>query len=111
MAATGQAAAGGEGQAQGQGGEAVQNGSEQGQGSDLGQLVQQLVDGQQAQGQSMEEMRSFLASNPWAAQQVQEASQQQEQGLDLSFLDPQTSWTEDPAQLGQRLNDVISQAV
>lgn len=83
MAATGQAggAAGGEGAAQGQ---AQGEGQAQQSGPDVSQLADLL--GQQ--GQSLEEMRNFLASNPWAAQAQQEG--EGEQGgdqIDLSFLD------------------------
>lgn len=104
MAAMGQAGGEGQGQAQGQGGEAAQNG--QAQGPDFGQLAEQL--GTLASGQ--EEMRAFLASNPWAQQQAQEG-QPQEEGIDLSFLDPGQTMYEDPQALGRQLNDVISAAV
>lgn len=104
MAATGQAA-GGEGAAQGQGGEAAQ-GQQQAQGADLGQLSEQIG----ALGGGLEDMRQFLAGNPWAQQPDQ--GQQQDDGLDLSWLNPeQQSPLDDPAALSQKLNEVISGAV
>lgn len=106
MAATGQAASG-EGQGQQQGGEAAQNGGQQAQGPDLSQLGEQIG----TLGSGLEEMRQFLQSNPWAAQQT-EAGQAEDEGLDLSWLNPeQQSPLDDPAALSQRLNEVINGAV
>jgi hypothetical protein len=98
MSAPGQAGgdAGGDGQAQG--GEA--------QGPDLSGMVDQI--GQIAAGQ--EEMRQFLASNPWQ-QQEQAADPQDDGTLDLSWLDPQNTAYEDPNVVAQRLNDQINGAV
>jgi hypothetical protein len=99
MSAPGQAAggdAGGDnGQAQGEA-----------QGPDLSGMVDQI--GQIASGQ--EEMRQYLASNPWQAQEPA-AEEAQDEGLDLSWMDPQNPVYEDPAAVAQRLNDQISGAV
>jgi hypothetical protein len=97
MSAPGQAAgdAGGNGEAQGEG-----------QGPDLSGMVDQI--GQIASGQ--EEMRQYLASNPWQQPEA-EPEAQQDEGLDLSWLDPNAQQYEDPAQVAQRLNDQISGAV
>lgn len=99
MAATGQAA-GGDGGQQAQG-----EGQAQQTGPDLGQLAEQVG----GINSSLEDMRTFLQSNPWAQQQTQEAVQ--EAGgdeIDLSFLD-------DPAMLpqdaSQRLNEVLNSAI
>jgi hypothetical protein len=98
MSAPGQAAGdagGGNGEAQGEG-----------QGPDLSGMVDQI--GQIASGQ--EEMRQYLASNPWQQPEA-EPEAQQDEGLDLSWLDPNAQQYEDPAQVAQRLNDQISGAV
>lgn len=102
MAAVGQ----GEGQqTQGEGGEETQGAS-----FDPQQLATQL--GQQ--GETLEQMRQFLASNPWAAQQAQEngdAAQQQQTAagdFDLSYLDDQAL---SPEQLQAKLADAINGAV
>jgi hypothetical protein len=69
-------------------------------------MVDQI--GQIASGQ--EEMRQYLASNPWQQPEA-EPEAQQDEGLDLSWLDPNAQQYEDPAQVAQRLNDQISGAV
>jgi hypothetical protein len=101
MSAVGQGTGGGEA-AQGQG-----EAQDQGQAApDLNAFTDQLS--QIAQGQ--EEMRQYLASNPWqAAEQPDDGQQQQPQELDLSWLDSADP-AYDPQAVGQRLNDVISQA-
>lgn len=100
MAATGQAggAAGGEGAAQGQA-----QGEGQAQGAP-GQDVSQLADLLGQQGQSLEEMRSFLASNPWAPQQQGEGEGDQGGEIDLSFLD-------DPALAPEALQQQMTQTI
>jgi hypothetical protein len=97
MSAPGQAAGGdgGNGEAQGEG-----------QGPDLSGMVDQI--GQIASGQ--EEMRQYLASNPWQQPET-EPEAQPDEGLDLSWLDPNAPVYEDPAAVAQRLNDQISGAV
>lgn len=99
MAATGQAggAAGGEGAAQGQ---AQGEGQAQQSGPDVSQLADLL--GQQ--GQSLEEMRNFLASNPWAAQPQQEGEGEQGAEIDMSYLDDPTL---DTAALQQQMQSQI----
>jgi hypothetical protein len=104
MAAMGQAAGGGEGQAQGAG-----QGEGQGQpqgGPDLSGLVEQI--GTIASGQ--EEMRQFLASNPWAAQAGQEEAESGGE-LDLSFLDPAANVYENPDAVAERLNQTLNGVV
>jgi hypothetical protein len=80
----------------------------QGQGPDLSRMVDQI--GQIASGQ--EEMRQYLASNPWTPQ---DAEPQQEgtpdEGLDLSWLDPQATAYDDPQAVADRLNTQINGAV
>jgi hypothetical protein len=97
MSAPGQAAGGGGGEGQTQG---------EAQGPDLNGMVDQI--GQIASGQ--EEMRQFLASNPWQPQEA-EAEQPEADNLDLSWLDPQNQVYDDPNAVAQRLNDQISGAV
>jgi hypothetical protein len=97
MSAPGQAAGGDSGNGEAQG---------EGQGPDLSGMVDQI--GQIASGQ--EEMRQYLASNPWQQPET-EPEAQQDEGLDLSWLDPNAQQYEDPAQVAQRLNDQISGAV
>lgn len=96
----------GEGQAQTEG----QNGDSQGQGQqgpDISGMVDQL--GTVASG--MEEMRQFLASQPWQ-QQATEGEQEQDNGeLDLSWLDPQSQTYEDPAAVAARLSEQLNGAV
>lgn len=78
--------AGPAGDAQGQG-EGEGQAAEQ-QGPDYGALSQQL----EQQGQSLDQLREYLQSNPWAQQEQGQEQAQEEQGLDLGFLesgDPQ----------------------
>jgi hypothetical protein len=99
MSAMGQGQAGGEGAAQASQGQGESQGSA---GPDLSTLAQSL--GQQ--GETLEQMRQFLSSQPW---QQQEAAQQEEAGgdeIDLSWLDQEMTLNPDAA--AQRLNDVIS---
>lgn len=103
MSAMGQAA-GGEGQAQGEG-QAEGQGQ---QGPDISGMVEQL--GTVASG--MEEMRQFLASQPWQQQAQQEGEAEQDNGeLDLSWLDPQSQTYEDPAAVAARLSEQLNGAV
>jgi hypothetical protein len=97
MSAPGQAAGGDSGNGEAQG---------EGQGPDLSGMVDQI--GQIASGQ--EEMRQYLASNPWQQPET-EPEAQPDEGLDLSWLDPNAPVYEDPAAVAQRLNDQISGAV
>jgi hypothetical protein len=106
--------------ATGQGGEAAQQtqtngGAGEGGGEaqqaapDFGALSEQLQ--QLAGGQ--EELRQFLATNPWQAQETQQ--QQQEQApaspeVDLSWLDPADPGY-DPEQMSQRLTETFGQYV
>ena len=96
----GEAAGQNAGQAEGQGQGAE---SEAQQGPDFGALAQQL----EQQGQSLEELRGFLQSNPWAQQeQQQEAELAQEELPDLGFLE-----SGDPdfdQQLAQNLQNLIN---
>jgi len=103
MSAPGQAGgdAGGQGDGQAQGGDGQVQG-----GPDLSGMVDQI--GQIAAGQ--EEMRQFLASNPWQAQEA-EAEQPDGGELDLSWLDPQSAVYENPDAVAQRLNEQINGAV
>src|SRR5690606_5664692 len=78
-------------------------------GGDLNGLVSQI--GQIAQGQ--EEMRQFLASNPWQAQQ-QEGEPPAEEGMDLSWLFGDQQQLEPEAetqQLADRFNQTLKAAV
>src|SRR3954451_6685966 len=104
MSAPGQAGGDAGTPSNGDGGE----GQAQGQGPDLSRMVDQI--GQIASGQ--EEMRQYLASNPWTPQ---DADQQQEgtpdEGLDLSWLDPQATAYDDPQAVADRLNTQINGAV
>jgi hypothetical protein len=75
------------------------------QGPDFGALTQQL----EAQGQSLEQLREYLQSNPWAAQEQQGEPAQEEQPLDLGFLesgDPQFD-----QELAQNLQQLIQSQV
>jgi hypothetical protein len=99
MSAMGQGQAGGEGAAQGQG-EGQNGGGE----DHLAGLTQQL--GQQ--GQALEEMRSFLQSNPWAQQQQEAAPEEGNGEIDLSWLDDPAI---DQQTASARLNDVLNGAV
>jgi hypothetical protein len=99
MSAPGQAAGGdgGEGQTQGEA-----------QGPDLNGMVDQI--GQIASGQ--EEMRQFLASNPWQPQEQAEQEPEAQPDLDLSFLDPYG--TQDPQAVQQThegLQGMVHQAL
>jgi hypothetical protein len=108
VSATGQ---GGEAaqQTQGQNGGTGEGGGEAQQAApDFGALSEQLQ--QLAGGQ--EELRQFLATNPWQAQETQ---QQQEQTpaspeVDLSWLDPADPGY-DPEQMSQRLTETFGQYV
>lgn len=99
MSAMGQGQAGGEGAAQ------ASQGQGESQGPDLSTLAQSL--GQQ--GETLEQMRQFLSSQPW--QQQQEAAQEDQgsEEIDLSWLDQEMTLNPDAA--AQRLNDVISQSI
>lgn len=93
--------AGGQSAAQGQGeGEGVQ----QQQGPDTAALAEQL--GQLSSGQ--EELRQFLMSAPWQAQEAE--GEQDGQDLDLSFLDAEDPGF-DPNTIADRLGGLIEQAV
>lgn len=89
-------------------GDAAQNGQGDGgeaqQGPDVSALAEQLG----SLTQSQEQMREFLMSNPWQAQEQQTQEQQQNPELDLGFLD-------DPAlsqeQLAQQFNTMLDQGV
>lgn len=75
------------------------------QGPDYGALSQQL----EQQGQSLDQLREYLQSNPWAAQEQGEEPGQEEQPLDLGFME-----TGDPQfdqELAQNLQQLISQQV
>lgn len=102
MSAVGQGTSGGEGAAA-----ATQSqGQDQGQqGPDLSQLAETL--GQQ--GQTLEEMRTFLQGNPWQQQQADQGQQADPNELDLSWLDEQIGI--DPAAASARLNEVINGAI
>lgn len=97
MSAIGQ---GGEGQAQSEGQ------ASEAQGPDLNGMVEQLS----GVASGMEEMRQFIASQPW--QQAQQEGEAEQDGgeLDLSWLD-QPQFEADPAALQQRLSDQINQAI
>lgn len=100
MAAMGQGqASGGEGAAEGQG---ESQGQQAQGGADVTSLAQQL----EGMNGSLEEMRSFLSSNPWAAQEAQQEAGGDE--IDLSFLDDPVM---DPAQQQQRLNETLNAVV
>jgi hypothetical protein len=102
MSATGQGAQGGEGAAAATQGQGEGQGQ---QGPDLSALAATL--GQQ--GQTLEEMRTFLAGNPWQPQATQETQQQGGDEMDLSWLDEQMAI--DPAAANQRLTETIDQRV
>lgn len=94
-------------QGQSNGGEAAENGQQAG--PDFGALssqLEQIVGGQ-------EELRQYLASEPWRQQQGgQEAAQQEPAApeVDLSFLDPADP-AYDPEQLTERLTSTFAQYV
>lgn len=98
------------GQGQAAGGEGAQNGAAQGDGGQNGDGAQltQLADQLGQHGTALEEMRTFLQSNPWAAQQ-----QTQDEGADTSTLD--LSWLDnpglDPEQQQQMVQQSVSQLV
>jgi hypothetical protein len=95
--------AGPAGDAQGQG-EGEGQAAEQ-QGPDYGALSQQL----EQQGQSLDQLREYLQSNPWAAQDQGEEQGQEEQPLDLGFME-----TGDPQfdqELAQNLQSLIQSQV
>ena len=96
------------------GGEAAQDGNgqqggEAAQAPDLSSLTEQL--GQVASGQ--EELRQFLASQPWQQQEAEAQQQEPEEPpieADLSFLDPGDP-NYDPEQVSQRLTSLVGQLV
>jgi hypothetical protein len=95
--------AGPAGDAQGQG-EGEGQAAEQ-QGPDYGALSQQL----EQQGQSLGQLREYLQSNPWAAQEQGEEQGQQEEPLDLGFME-----TGDPQfdqELAQNLDQYVKSQV
>lgn len=99
--------------AAGQGGDgAAQNGQQQGEGQaapDYGQMTEQL----QALAQGQEQMREYLQTNPWAAQEGGEPEQEAEQPqYDLSQLGIDESYMDDAQaeQFRAGLNDLIQQA-
>lgn len=74
------------------------------QGTDLSQIADQLS----GLTESQEQMRQYLASNPWAAQEAQpEAQEEQVPELDLGFLDDPTL---DSQQLAEKLGGLIDQS-
>lgn len=101
----------------GQGGDAAQQGQGQNGGGGEGGEAQQgqpdfaaLSTQLESLAGGQEEMRQFLASNPW---QAQEAQEQQEQGapeVDLSWLDPADPGY-DPEQMSQRMTEAFGQYV
>lgn len=97
------------GQGEGQQTQGENGGGEAQQSPDVNQMVEQL--GQVASG--MEEMRTFLASQPWQQQAGEGEDQQQADPneLDLSWLDPNAQTYEDPQAVAARLNEVINGAV
>jgi hypothetical protein len=103
MAAMGQGQAGGEGAAQASQGQGESQGSA---GPDLSSLATTL--GQQ--GETLEQMRQFLAGNPWQQQEQGQQQEQQDGGdIDLTWLDQEM--TLNPEAAAQRLNDVISASI
>jgi hypothetical protein len=102
--------AGDAGTAQGQ----AQAGDGQGQAAeaqgapDIGTLAASIAD----LNGGMEDMRSFLQTQPWQ-QQADDGQQQQEQEadqFDLSFLDPEAPGF-DPEQMASTLQDLVDRAV
>jgi hypothetical protein len=91
-------------QAGAQGGGEAQGGEQQAaqQGPDIGQLAEQLNGVTQGQ----QELVEFLKTQPWQQQAQAEPAQQEEQGLDLSFLDET-----DPAVVADQLQKVIQQGI
>lgn len=92
-AAAGQAG-GDAGDAQGQG-QAQDNGN-----AAIAAQLEQLSGG-------FSEMQQFLQSAPW--QQQDAGEEQQDDGLDLSFLDDDQAMSADPAALAQQLQETINQ--
>src|SRR4051812_15056855 len=92
------------GQGQASGGDAGQGEGQGQQGGDVGQLQGLL----EAQGQSLEEMRTFLASNPWQQQSQQEGEETGNEPIDLSFLDDPAL---DQPTVTQRLNETLNGVV
>lgn len=100
MAATGQGGSnGGDG-----GGQAAE--AQQGQGGsvDVGQLAEQF--GQMSASQA--ELGEWLRSEPWRAQESEGEQQEENQELDLSWLDPEAPGF-DPDEVAQRLGGLINQ--
>src|SRR4051812_29678578 len=98
---------GGETAQQGQtGGEAAQQNGEAQAAPDFSALSSQME--QMAGG--MEEMRQFLASNPWQAQEAQQQETAAAPEVDLSFLDVADPGY-DPEQISQKMTEAVGQYV
>lgn len=100
------------GQGNGNGGDGAQAAAQQTGGGAQAQDVSGLLERLDGLTQGQEQMREFLASNPWAQAQAQHTDQDQgdrtDQFGDLSFLDEPTIT---PDQLKESLNGLITAAV